>query len=244
MKLSDFGIARCSAAGGSTGRAACWARRSSWPLSRPTAARSIPVAISTVWAACCTCSWPAIPCITPDRLPRCSINSGSRSRRRCGSLRPDIPVELEQIIHRLLEKDPDLRFATATVLGRAPGDDVGVIQRLAACRRDADRAGTGPRRFPGGRRSAADRPAGADHCFYAGCEPSCRPGAPCTRGSRGRRQHAGRGPAADPQAGARFHRGRRPGPRPVSFRFGPESSMPRRRSDLRQRGFLRKLGPS
>ncbi len=31
---------------------------------------------------------------------------------------PDIPVELEQIIHRLLEKDPDLRFATATVLGR------------------------------------------------------------------------------------------------------------------------------
>ncbi len=31
---------------------------------------------------------------------------------------PDIPVELEQIIHRLLEKEPDLRCATATVLGR------------------------------------------------------------------------------------------------------------------------------
>jgi eukaryotic-like serine/threonine-protein kinase len=31
---------------------------------------------------------------------------------------PDIPTELEQIIHRLLEKDPDQRFATATMLER------------------------------------------------------------------------------------------------------------------------------
>jgi eukaryotic-like serine/threonine-protein kinase len=31
---------------------------------------------------------------------------------------PDIPSDLEQIIHRLLEKDPDRRFGTATVLER------------------------------------------------------------------------------------------------------------------------------
>jgi serine/threonine-protein kinase len=34
------------------------------------------------------------------------------------SLVTDVPIEFEQIIHRLLEKDPDRRFATATVVER------------------------------------------------------------------------------------------------------------------------------
>jgi serine/threonine-protein kinase len=34
------------------------------------------------------------------------------------SITPDVPAEFEQIIHRLLEKDPDRRFATATVVQR------------------------------------------------------------------------------------------------------------------------------
>ena len=34
------------------------------------------------------------------------------------SVATDVPVEFEQIIHRLLEKDPDRRFATATVVQR------------------------------------------------------------------------------------------------------------------------------
>ncbi len=34
------------------------------------------------------------------------------------SVAADVPVEFEQIIHRLLEKDPDRRFATATVVER------------------------------------------------------------------------------------------------------------------------------
>ncbi len=53
----------------------------------------------------------------------------------------DIPVELEQIIHRLLEKDPERRFGTATVLERR----LETMLESFACRRPrrvtVDRAG-------------------------------------------------------------------------------------------------------
>ena len=63
----------------------------------------------------------------------------------------DIPAELEQIIHRLLEKDPERRFATATVLERRLEIDAGVVHGVATRQCDTSHGRAGAAGFAGGR---------------------------------------------------------------------------------------------
>ena len=154
----------------------------------------------------------------------------------------DIPVELEQIIHRLLEKEPDRRFATAMVLERRLETMLESFSRVAARRCDACH----------GRSGAAGSPAGVDPPpvdplaqTIAATQAPDHPALPIAPppGSRLPETVSPR-----PETARRRHRGiaaanRRRGPRAASFRFGPASLTPRRRIGPRARGFRRKPGP-
>ena len=59
----------------------------------------------------------------------------------------DIPAELEQIVHRLLEKDPERRFGTAMVLERRLETMLESFSRVAARRCDAGHGRTGAGRL-------------------------------------------------------------------------------------------------
>ena len=147
LKLSDFGIARLFGnANVSREWAACWGRRNSWPPSKPRA--------GTVDPRSDLYSLGGVLYVLLARRPLYSARSFAEmlDKQRFEKPAPlrhvaaDVPAELEQIIHRLLEKDPDRRFGTATVLERRLETMLETFTRVAA------------RRCPGKSRSNRRRP--------------------------------------------------------------------------------------
>ena len=138
----------------------------------------------------------------------------------------DIPAELEQIVHRLLEKDPDRRFGTATVLERRLETMLESFSRVAARparrksrssrRRSVPQAGVDPPPIdPLAQTVAATQAAGPSRL------------ADRAAGRRGRRLPATGIAAAEnglPAACLGTAADRRRGRRAASFRFGPASS--------------------
>ena len=156
----------------------------------------------------------------------------------------DIPAELEQIVHRLLEKDPERRFGTAMVLERRletmlesfavspPGD----------C--DASHGRSAAGWFAGGSRSAAGRPVGPDRCRDASPGPSRLAGRAAGgqgRPARDQHRHGRKWPAGGVAGTVAGSPPRTCGP----LRSGParRARHMRRRSGPRGPGFRRRRGP-